>query len=106
MNGGPYKRVYPEKESILLDGGLNSKFERSLIAENESPDCLNVQFINGACETRKGTAKVNTASVGAFVGDGLYVRKGRDGVETMVAAWGGSIWQLSGSSFTTIPSSQ
>lgn len=106
MNGSPHRRIYPDKESILLDGGLNSKFERAIIAENESPDCLNVQFSNGACETRGGTDKVNTASVGSFVGDGLYVRKGRDNVETMVAAWGGTLWQLAGTSFTTIGSSQ
>jgi hypothetical protein len=106
MNGGPYRRIYPTKESLLFDGGLNNKFERSIIAENESPDCLNVKFSAGSVETRLGTAKLNTASVGSFVGDGMYVRKGRDGVETMVAAWGGSIWQLGTTSFTTIASSQ
>jgi len=107
MNGGgPYRRIYPATESITLDGGLNSKFERSIIAENESPDCANVIFSNGAVETRGGTSKLNTASVGSFVGDGLYVRTGRNNVETMVGAWGGTIWQLSGTSFTTISSAQ
>jgi hypothetical protein len=101
-----FRRIYPQKESVLFDGGLNNKFERSIIADNESPDCANVIFNNGAVETRPGWSKLNTAAVGSFVGDGLYTRNARDGSETMVAFWGGSAWYLAGTSFTTIGSAQ
>lgn len=101
-----FRRIYPPKASVLMDGGLNNKFERSIIEDNESPDCANVIFNNGSVETRPGWSKVNTASVGSFVGDGLYVRRARDKSETMVAFWGGTAWQLTGTSFSTIPSAQ
>ncbi len=90
----------------MFDGGLNSKFERSIIAENESPSCANVVFTNGAVETRGGTTKLNTAAIGSFVGDGLYTRRDNTGAETMVAFAGGTMWQLGGTSFTTIASAQ
>lgn len=99
-----YRRTYPEKEVLLFDGGMNNKFERSIIADNESPDWLNVICSNGAVETRPGTSKLNTAAIGSFVGDGLYVRRANTGTETMVAFAGGSMWQLVGTSFTTVPS--
>jgi hypothetical protein len=101
-----FRRIYPEKGTILFDGGLNNKFERSIIEDNESPDCQNVIFNNGAVETRPGWSKVNTAAVGSFVGDGLYTRRARNASETMVAFWGGTAWQLVGTSFTTIASAQ
>lgn len=102
-----YDVTFPNGERNLFDGGLNNKFERSIIANNESPDCLNVIFINGAVESRAGATKFNTAAIGAYVFDGLYTRRGNDGVETMVAFAGGSAWQLTGAStFTTIPSGQ
>lgn len=105
MNG-EFRRIYPQKGFIGFDGGLNNKFERALIEDNESPDCANVIYTNAAVETRQGVSKVNTASVGSFVGDGLYTRRARDTSETMVAAWGGTIWQLTGTSFITIGSAQ
>ncbi len=101
-----FRRVYPSKESILFDGGLNNKFERSIIEDNESPSCANVVFNNGSVETRQGVTKLNTGSVGSFVGDGLYVRRANDNAETMVAAWNGSIYAYNAASFVTIPSSQ
>lgn len=101
---GEGRRIYPEKGSILFDGGLNTKFEKSIIEDNESPDCANVVFTNGAVETRQGAIKLNTTTVGTFVGDGLYTRRGNDGAETMIAWAGGRMWQLAGSTFTTVPS--
>lgn len=101
-----YKRIFPENGAQLLDGGLNSKFEKSLIENNESPDCLNVEFSNGAVGTRLGTQKLNTAAVGSFVCDGLYTRENNTGAETMVAFYGGSGWTLAGTSFSTLASAQ
>lgn len=101
-----YNVVYPPKGRMMFDGGQNNKFERSIIAENESPDCANVVFVNGAVETRGGTSRLNTAAIGSFVGDGLYTRRDNTGAETMVAFAGGSAWQLAGTSFTVIPSAQ
>lgn len=98
--------VFPDKGRQLFGGGQNSKFERSIISDNESPDCYNVVFSNGAVETRLGSTKLNTAAIGSFVGDGLYTRRDNTGAETMVAFAGGTAWQLATTTFTTIPSAQ
>jgi hypothetical protein len=98
--------VYP-KQRTTLDGGMNSKFPRANILDNESPDCLNVVFSDGAVETRGGSVVLNTTAVGSFVIDGLYTRHDSDGSETMVVFAGGSSWYLSGpSTFSTIASAQ
>jgi hypothetical protein len=98
--------LYPAKERQGYDGGKNNKYEKHLILDNESPDCLNVVFGNGAVETRPGSLKFNTATVGSYVGDGLYVRHDRSGAETMVAWWNGSLYFNSGTTFNTVPSAQ
>jgi hypothetical protein len=89
-----------------LDGGLNNKFERSIIADNESPSCANVIFSNGAVETREGVSKLNTAAIGSYVIDGLYTRRDRNGAESMIAFAGGSAWALATTTFATIGSAQ
>lgn len=101
-----FKRIYPGKARLLFDGGKNSKYERSLIEDNESPDCANVVFDNGSVGTRPGTTKLNTAAVTTTAFDGLYTRRSNTNSETMVAFAGGSMYQLAGTSFTTIPSAQ
>lgn len=98
------KEISPKNGRYFFDGGLNTKFEQSIIGENESPDCLNVVFTNGAVGTREGTTKVNTAAIGSFVCDGLYTRHTNTGGQTMVAFAGGSAWTLGGTSFTVIAS--
>lgn len=99
--------IYPPSGKITLDGGLNTKYERSLIPDNESPDALNVVFSNGSVGTRGGSTKLNTTAIGSFVGDGLYTRAANDGTETMMAFAGGTTWALTGTStFTTIGSAQ
>lgn len=101
------KRVIsPSEGRYFFDGGINTKFEKSIINDNESPDCQNVVFANGAVGTREGTSKVNTSAIGSFVGDGLYTRKDNSGAETMVAFAGGSAWTLAGTTFSTIASAQ
>ncbi len=102
----PYRRVYPQDGYLLFDGGLNSKYEKAIIEDNESPDCLNVVFENGSVGTRGGATKLNTTAIGTFVGDGLYVRRDDDGAETMIAFAGGTAWQLGTTTFTTISSAQ
>lgn len=97
---------YPSKDRIRLDGGLNNKFERSTIEDNQSPDCLNVVFDDGAVETRGGSSKLNTTSVGSFAAQGLYTRHDDDGANTMVAWWNGSLYTWDASTFTTVPSAQ
>lgn len=101
-----FNRIYPPKGKITFDGGLNTKYEKSLIEDNESPDCLNVVLGAGSVRTRDGFAKVNTASVGTYVCDGLYTRRGTSNAETMVAFYGGHGFTLSGTSLATIPSAQ
>lgn len=101
-----YDIVYPRNGRISFDGGLNNKFERAAIADNETPDCYNVVFGNAAVETRGGVTKLNTTAIGSFVGDGLYTRRDNTGAETMVAFAGGTAWYWSGTTFTTISSAQ
>ncbi len=100
------RRLYPKTGRIVFDGGLNNKFERSIIPDNESPDCLNVVFTNGAVETRQGTVKLNSTAIGSFAIDGLYTRRTDTGSETMVVFAGGSMWGLAGTSFGVIASAQ
>lgn len=101
-----FSKTYPgTSDLVLCDGGLNSKFDRAIIADNESPDCLNVVFTNGAVETRPGASALNTTAVGSFKCDGLYVRHANTGSETMIAAFGGTLYALGGTTFTAIASS-
>lgn len=104
MGAAKYEVVYPSTKVVMFDGGLDSKFEKSLIPDNESPDCLNVEFGNGAAGTRGGSIKLNTATVGTFVCDGIYTRRDDSSAETMIAFHGGTARYLAGTSFHTIPS--
>lgn len=99
-----YHIVYPRDTVQRLDGGLNNKFEPSLISENESPDCLNVSFRAGAVETRQGTTKLNTTSVGTFACDGLYTRRDTTGAESLCAFHGGKLRVWNVNTFVTVPS--
>lgn len=101
-----FRRIYPGNARIMFDGGLNTKFEKNLIPDNESPDCLNVIFTNGAVETRGGFQKLNTTPIGSFAIDGLYTRRSDTGAETMIAFANGTGWQLAITTFSTIPSAQ
>lgn len=102
-----FKKFFPSGGRQLLDGGLNSKYAPSIILNNESPDLLNVVFDAGAAQTRKGTKKLNTTSVGSFVCDGIYSRRANDNSETMIVFYGGLAYALTGAStFTTIASAQ
>jgi len=105
-DGGALRRVYPNKGRIMLDGGLNNKFEKTIILDNESPDCLNVVYSAGSVGTREGAQKLNTSSVGTFIIDGIYSRRANDNSETMVVFAGGSAWQLATTTFSTIGSAQ
>ncbi len=102
-----YDVIYPQKGRLSLDGGQNNKFERSLIGDNETPLAYNVVFSNGAVGTRGGSSQLNTTAVGSFVNDGLYTK--HDAVtagETMVAFFGGTMYQLLTTTFTTVASAQ
>ena len=101
-----FRKIYPGSGRTLLDGGLDNKFEKSIIPDNESPDCANVVFTNGSVGTREGNSKLNTASVGSFVFDGVYTRRDNAGAETMIAFANGTAYSLAGTSFTTIGSAQ
>jgi hypothetical protein len=104
----PFRRIYPDDNTkkIFFDGGINNKFERTIIADNESPDCLNVVFENGAVATRGGTSKLNTLSVGSYAFDALFTREDSSGHETMIAWSNGTAWQLNVTTFSTIASAQ
>ena len=98
--------VYPPKDRIHLDGGLNNKYDPQIILDNETPSCMNVIFENGSVETRPGTAKLNTTSVGSYVCEGLYTRHDNTGSESMCAWYNGSLFVLPATTFVTVPSAQ
>lgn len=96
--------VYPVKS---LDGGLNNKYDPSIIADNEAQDCKNVVFDElGGVATRLGSKKLNTASVGSFAGEGLFTARFENGTEQMLGWWNGSMFKLVGTTFVTVPSAQ
>ena len=105
MASNRFEMLYPSKGRIGFDGGLNTKFDKQLIADNESPDCQNVIYGNGTVETRGGTTKLNTTTVGTFACDGLYVRHANNGSTTMLAWFGGTLYGLGSTTFTAIASS-
>lgn len=100
--------VYPAKGRVKFSGGQNNKYDKQQIADNETPMGFNVVLGSDTVETRGGTTKLNTTTVGSFVGDGLYTRHVNDGSsQTMVAWWGGTLYALTGTStFTTVGSAQ
>lgn len=101
------KRLFPPVGGRqLLDGGLNDKYAPSIIANNESPDCLNVVYDAGAVETRQGVSKLNTTSVGTFACDGIYSYRSSDGAESMCVFFGDLMYTVSGTTFYTVPSAQ
>lgn len=106
MSNG-FRKVYPSKDRVRLDGGMNSKFDRWRIEDNQSPDCKNVRFSSGGVATRGGTTKLGTAAVvTAGVGDGIYTRHTDTGAETMVVFAGGHMKYWNASTFITVPSAQ
>lgn len=98
--------VFPARGRQHIDGGLNTKYERTRINDNESPDALNVIFSDGTVATNPGYDKLNTSAVGSFVCDGLYTRRTITGAESMVAFFGGTAWALGTTTFITIGSGQ
>lgn len=100
------RRVFPSEGKLLFDGGLNSKYPNTVIEINESPDCKNVVFSNGAVETRQGVVKLNSTSLGSFAIDGIYTRREDSGAETMVVCAVGSAYTWNTTTFATISSAQ
>lgn len=103
-DSSPFRILYPIE---AFDGGLNSKYEPNIIADNESPDCKNVVFDDrGGVQTRLGSTKFNTTAVGSFAGDGLFTCRFNDGTEQMVGWWNGTMFKLNTTTFVTVPSAQ
>jgi len=90
-----------------FDGGLNSKYEAAIIADNESQDCLNVVFDDlGGVQTRQGYTLLNTAPVNSNPCDGFGTARWNNGNESMIAFFGTDMFVLSGTTFQTVPSAQ
>lgn len=90
-----------------FDGGLNSKYEPQIIADNEAQGCLNVVFDDlGGVETRQGHTLLNTFAVNTNACDGLFTARWNSGNESMVAFFGPDMFVLSGTTFQTVPSGQ
>lgn len=105
LMGNMFNIQYPPRFYTGLDGGKNNRVAKQWLLDNESPDCQNVVFGFGSVETRQGTNKLNTTTVGTFACDGLYTRHDNNGAETMCAWYGGSMYALTGTStFTAVAS--
>lgn len=90
-----------------FDGGLNSKYEAYIIADNESPDCLNAYADDlGGVQTRNGSTKLNTLTAGTFPNHGLFTLRYQSGNQTMVGWWNGGMKALNTTTFVTIGSAQ
>ncbi len=100
------KVIYPKDKRQELDGGLNSKHERSIISNNESPDCLNVDCTEGSVGTRDGIKSFTLSGVGSMFYDALYTRKDNLGTESMIAWAGGTMRVQAANTFVTVPSAQ
>lgn len=97
---------FPKNDRQTFDGGKNNKFEKYLIANNESPDPLNVIVDNRSAETRLGSQKFNSTAVGSFPGDGLYTRHTNANAQSMCAWFNGTLYVAGNNTFVTIPSAQ
>lgn len=103
----PFKSQKPAYAVARFDGGANYAYSPQQIADSESPDLLNVDFDEiGSVGTRRGSTLLNTTSVGTYACDGLFTTKWSSGNQTMVAAFGGHLYTLGTTTFTTIPSAQ
>lgn len=100
------KKFFPTSGRQLLTGGLNDKYEPSIIANNESPDCLNVVFTSGIVSTRQGVKLLNTTPISSFACDGIYSYRNDQNQESMCVFFGGNMYSLSGTTFYTVPSAQ
>lgn len=96
--------TYPQKGRIKFSGGKNNKYDKQYIADNESPDMLNVILGDDSIETRGGSTKVNTTAVGSMAGQGLYVRHNNNGAQSMCAWFNGTLHVLGTTTFITQPS--
>jgi hypothetical protein len=103
---GYFNIAYPNTEDyIRFNGGMNSKIQKNLILDNQSPSCLNVIFDDDSVQTRPGTIQFNTTSVGTYACDGLYVRHERNSTnQTMCAFFGGTLYTASGTTFSAVAS--
>lgn len=91
----------------FFDGGLNNKFDPTIIADNEAQSCANVVFDDlGAVATRQGYTLLNTGLVNSNACDGLFTAKYNNGNESMIAFFGSDAFVLSGTTFQTIGSAQ
>ncbi len=104
MSQDPFRIVYPLES---FDGGLNNKYEPNIIADNESPDCLNVVYDDrGGVQTRGGMSKANSTSVGSHTAQGLFTARFNDRTEKMIGVWNGTFYTYGTNTFVTIGSGQ
>ncbi len=89
------------------DGGLNSKYEPQIIADNEAQSCANIVFDDlGGAATRQGYSQLNTGLVNSNPCDGLFTANWNNRNQSMVGWFGADMLVLSGTTFVTIPSAQ
>jgi hypothetical protein len=97
--------IYPKGNRVFFDGGLNNKFDVNLIPDNESPNCLNVVFDDGAVSTRLGIATMPswaTTNVGSYSCDGLFTRINSSGDDALISVWGGRVYAGEGATSLAI----
>ncbi len=98
-----FKTVYPVKDMVTFDGGMNSKFQKSVILDNESPDCKNVRFTDRTVSTREGVTQVTSTAVSGTI-NGIFTFQDNVGNSSMLVFTGQNGYYVSGSTFVSIPS--
>jgi len=104
MIKSPFQHVYPKNGRTALDGGLNSYFDATELADNELTIANDVIYDEGRVKTRKGFTRLSTHPVVGVYSDGIYTKHNRDGTEELVGWFGGSAYQRSSTTWTAIPS--
>ena len=94
------KRTNTTKELIYDDfsGGLNYRDNPSLIAPNQTPECLNIRVRDGTIGKRPGFKRLFATSLGAGKINGISPYIKANGTKYRLIAWGTNLYTQVGSS--------
>jgi hypothetical protein len=92
-----------------FDGGKNNRYSDNILADNESPDCLNVETdALGDVSTRRGSLCASNSSTTGSLLTGIWygIRKleNTSGISSLVGWYNSSMVEASAGSFTTFGS--
>ena len=65
MADAPDREDYRIVRQLDLSGGVNDYLNQALVGDNQTPDCLNVEFDRGSVDTAQGSIKFNNQTAPA-----------------------------------------